>query len=511
VTDQYQVKTELNLTRTIMNNYQFVISVLAGFVLPLLASGANTPLKSTTALMILPTGDYKGRALEIRKVEFESPVAYKVIVPDGQELTFLKDRVAALFYYPDPSVALTGPADIQRLQLKRDEAVALGKRFTDAKSFLDPIARDIDIELEKLAGGQIRLGGFWQSAKVLTDATKANAPKADLASLTYKGLTYQNVQITRLDNGSIMLKHDGGLLRVHLAEGPADLLTATRNKSELFRATVPLEEIVLGITTLRQVVLMGTQGETLTLLHQGGVTSVARSRLSEPQMELLASSNPAVQIQPASLTNHSVMAASGNTDATLLPRAQEEDRRPGLGWQAGRIERELWLAVGSEAYAEPTALLEEWKVNRSALDPEVAEQFSPYADTLAFINSKILDGFSLGYSAMARCLVLKHSEHNYTTKKPEVIVVAAFNPGLANAVPNIKQDDYTTWVQLEGHNGAEIFAFYIATGKKGEEPVLWRNHSLVMRLPVRDLHDAERAGKALSQLILMLGGKPSKF
>jgi len=494
-----------------MNNHVFILIMILTVLCPSLtvqAQKAGVP--AHTALMILPTGDYKGRAFEIRKVEFESPVAYKVIVPNGQELTFLKDRVAALFYYPDPAVPLTGLADIQRLQLKRDEAVALGKRFSDAKPFLDQIARDIDIDLQKLARGQIRLGGFWQSAKVLTDAAKANAPKADLASLTHKGLTYQNVHITRLDNGSIMLKHDGGLLRVHLAEAPADLLAATRSKSDLFKATVPLEEFPLGVTKLSQVVLMGTQGETLTLLHQGGVISVARSRLSEPQLELLASSNPDIQIQPASLTN-SVMVANGRTGGTLLPRASEEERRPGLGWQAERTERELWLAVGSEAYSEPTALLEDWKVTRSALDPEVADQFSSYADTVAFINSKILDGISLGYSAMGRCLVLKHSEHNYTTKKPVVMVMAAFNPGLANAVPNLKQEDYTTYIQLEGHNGSEIFAIYIPTEKKGEEPVLWRNHSLVMRLPVRDQHDAERAGKALSQLILMLGGKPSKF
>ena len=308
---------------------------------------ANQPPTALLALKGSNTSDEFASVLEYSKVEFESAVALRVVLPSGQTSSVTKDQIGGQFRYPDPMVALTA-TDSPSLAAKRTEAVALATKFPNTRSALQRVVAGIDADLQRLAAGQVRYRGVWQLPGSFTPSSGTNPNLlVDFASLVHQGVTYRQVELTRLDNGSVVIKHDGGIARLLLVDASAELLAKIRGKASLLGGVTRAEELVVDGTKLTDVVAVGLQGDTMLLLHHTGVTRIRTSQLPRKVLENL------ISLSPVRLPRHDM------EHSTPLAAGAAEPTRDAILWASGKPQTLEAQARGlGIALAEYTRLAE---------------------------------------------------------------------------------------------------------------------------------------------------------
>jgi hypothetical protein len=447
--------------------------------------------------------------LEYSKVDFQSAVALRVILPDGKTVSIPRAEVAVVFQYPDPLATLSGSTDAQSLSVKRAEAISLGTRFPNAKPAMGRVIAGIDADLQKLAAGQVRYSGVWQTPAA---AASSGSGSGDLPSLTFKGKTYQHLTLSRLDKGSIILTHEGGILRVPLGEAGPELIHAIQAKPVLFQFMKVLPAFTLGSQKLISVTALDLQGDPVVLWHQGGLLSIPASQLNKAQLQVLASTNPDLHWTAAS-GDAPTVADSASTKGRLVLTEGQGKRDPERGWLCPGEEKKQWQSAnGEELILTETSAgfverLERFSDHPSpdlpALDPAWVKP-GYYEKALTFINSRIAP-YEIGYNDPNQCLVLRRKDGT------NVEIQAAFQPG--NVDPNIryKVDNESAIIRLEGRDGAQAITFYHheVTDKAGDQ--LWRNQVEQISLPLADPDDAARVAKALMSLLILMGARTSAF
>jgi hypothetical protein len=306
--------------------------LMAEFAALLQAAQPNSP---PAALMVLTRAgavpDEFSSVVEIAKVELESAVALRVQLPTGQSLTIPNGEVGHLFWYPDPMSVLNRPADATAIASKCAEAADLARRFPKAKAICDRVIVSIDSDLQKLASGQIRIRGVWQSSTPASSSA-ALSPSSDLTILYLDGSSYKNVVIRRLENGSLLLQHDGGVVRVPLARAPAELLAKLYARPSLLEGYTPLDTFVVNGATLKRAVLAAAQDGRVLILHDAGTATFAKDTLTAAQLQLLASTAP----PPPTIAAGAAPEAAASKAKLVLDRGEGPPRPVRVGESALR-------------------------------------------------------------------------------------------------------------------------------------------------------------------------------
>lgn len=290
----------------------FIFSLL----IALLSLSISNPLQAASAgpatkLIVLKRGqilDEHSPAMEYSKVDYESAFALKVILPNGQTVTVPKNQLGLVFSYPDPAAVLDAPSDIEALNAKRAEALTLAAKYPKAKPYVDRLVAQIDADVGRLTAGQVRYRGVWQAR---TSTPSAPSAIAGGNNIVVNGATYQRVTVTRIDNGTVSISHDGGVARIPFADATPELLQLIRAKPNLLSGTIPVGELALRGQNLKNVVLVGKQSDTLVLFHAAGVVTASSSEFSEGQLEGLTRSNPALAGQLAQASHAAGQQMSG--------------------------------------------------------------------------------------------------------------------------------------------------------------------------------------------------------
>ncbi|WP_038160145.1 hypothetical protein [Verrucomicrobium sp. BvORR106] len=474
----------------------------------LLCSGSHgaavaAPLpEPATALVILSrsgTTDQYSSALEISKVEFESAVALKVLLPDGQSSSIPKNQVGLIYRYADPMVVLAGAGDVKTLSAKRAEAVGLANRFPRAKVYIDRVIAQLDSDIQKLSSGQVRYRGVWQAAATGT------VPDRSSRSITVNGVIYVNPQVSRLDNGGVMLKHDGGVVRVSFSEATTDLLRLVRANTDLFAGMEPLKSLALHDRKITGAILVGLQENRMTVLCDDGVLLLDSDDLTSTQIAALTSSNRTISARATVTARPTPEAVQGN----LLPLGPGTgDRDPELGWACTAEERKAWEQAAVELFSEPpgiNATFQDLISGRLKPGPEIPAPIPRYEEITQFINSK-MDAMTVGYSKVNKRFVLRGRVDQ------SEVVLAVFDAKDLGTLVTAKTFEDGVSVVLEGRDGKNAFTSFTQVDGEGSNPgKLWRDQSAEVLLRVRNPEDAPRVARAFTTLIFLAGGRASQF
>ena len=462
---------------------------------------ANQPPIALLVLKSSNTADEFASVLEYSKVEFESAVALRVVLPSGQTSSVTKDQIGGQFRYPDSMVALVA-TDAISLAAKRTEAVALATRFPSSRAALQRVVAGIDADLQRLASGQVRYRGVWQSPGA-SKPTTSTGPV-----LVIKGVSYYGADITRLDNGAVILKHDGGIVRVPLGDAPPELLSLLRSKTTLLATFRPVGELKVGGATFANAILLGQQGDLLTILHDGGVLTTTPAQVAEKNLTTLFASNPALSPATTSPVPGPSDTQSTATASVMVRTPGTGTKDPEYGWKCTPAEQKAWETTCKEPFADPSGKQFPSELQlRTGDHPPGANldgRFPTYQETLSFINSKLTPNV-LGFSKSSNCLLLRDG-----SEEP-ALLVAAFDPKELNSTVRAEAVGNHIRVVLEGRDGADCITWYQTTLGDNNSRTAYREQTSEIYLAVASEEDARRVTKALCYLIVMFGGKPSTF
>lgn len=479
----------------------FVLVAVTSFLATFFVAAAPFP-EPATALVILSrsgTTDQYSPVMEISKVEFESAVALKVLLPDGQSSTIPKNQIGLVFRYADPLAVLAGEGDIKGLLAKRAEAAGLAGRFPKAKPFLDRIIARLDNDVQKLSAGQVRYRGLWQTASA------PSAPGQSSTSITLNGILYVKPGVSRLDNGGIIVKHDGGVVRVSFPDAPADLLRLVRANPDLFVDMQPLNSLVVQDQTLTGATLVGLQKSSLTVLHDKGVHVLDSDHLTSTQIAALRSTNPRI---PASVTATATPLSGGKQETQLPSGPGSGNRHPELGWACTDEETKSWEQATTEAFSEPpgiNATFRDLFTGRLKPGPEIPMPIPRYEEIMQFINSK-LDAMTLGYSKVNKRFILRRHIDEVE------VVLAVFDAADLSTRVTTKAFEDGVSVGLEGRDGKKAFITFNQDDHESSKPrKLWKDQSSEVFLRVSNPEDAPRVARAFTTLIFLAGGRASQF
>lgn len=474
--------------------FTLMIALLVSFAF----SGRVAAINPPTALIVLKdagTLHEYSPVLEYSSVDFESAAALKVLLPNGKSITITRDQIGHLFQYPHPTATLTS-VDSQALSAKRAEASALATKYPNARAALQRVVTGLDADLHQLAAGKVRYSGVWQMP-----GSPTSTPGSGKPALTVNGTAYQGADITRLDNGVVVLKHEGGIARVPLAGAPPELLALLRSKTSIIASFRPLRELVIDQGKLANAALVGQQDDTLIILHDGGVLAARRSELSERQSaDLLATNPPLMEAAKAQMEVTKAQALKAEQAGKLVLNAGDGTRNPELGWPSGPDEKMAWEAAAKEQFTEPST----FAYLKKQLSEGSSGQMIRYKEAAGFINGKIAP-YEVGYSAVNKCMLLRLKEEGGT------IVVAAFHPRDLNANVRYRTLGEDGAVILEVREGSESITYYTLQEETNGSFTLWRDRTSELTIPTLDSHSAERVANALMQLIMMLGGRGGNF
>ncbi len=264
------------------------------FVSPKSQAQQANPPRALAVLMKAGSANEFSPVLEYSRVELESGSAIKVVLPNFQKSSIPKADIALIFLYPDPSKILAVKADFDELTAKKKEALGLSAKFNNARPYMTRVVAQIDSDLTMMGAGQVRFRNAWIT-RASFDALSAKTSKPkDFASLTIGMKTYQNVELTKVENGAVSFKHEGGIAKADLAAAPPELVKKLYSRPELLNAYKPVPELTIKGVKLIGAILLSVEDGECKILHRDGFASLAITGLAEEQRGSLAGSNATI-------------------------------------------------------------------------------------------------------------------------------------------------------------------------------------------------------------------------
>jgi hypothetical protein len=305
--------------------------------------------------------------------------------------------------------------------------------------------------------------------------------------------------LSRLDKGSIILTHEGGILRVPLAEASPELIHAIQAKTGLFQSMKALPTFTLGSQKLTSVIALDLQSDPIVLWHQNGVLTVPASQLNKAQLQVLAATNPNLHpSEPSVVTTSAPGIPPANlsvskSDGLRFGTGAGEREPQGWGWECAADETKQWQTASQEVPDEAPP-----ELSGHAGESPLREDPQFYKKSLAFINSRIAP-LELGYNRSNQCLVFRHQFNGGSAE-----IDLALDPHRTDARVTFGDSK----VVIEGRDGAESIILYHPEQTRKGDYHLRRDLASRITLPV---HDAERVAKALSAVLQLLGASAGTF
>jgi hypothetical protein len=375
--------------------------------------------------------------------------------------------------------ALAVVAHKTRLEMKRSEFMELMTQFPRGAAICEAIIRQIESDLQKLAAGRARYRGVWQSRAAPADAMRSAA--ADQAGLTIFGITYDNIEIKSLADGTVLFNSNKGYVTLPLAGAPSELLEKIRARLDLFNGFNPISEFMIGSQTLKHAMLVGDYGDSVIILHDDGVVRMEKAVLSEVQLDSLIASCP----NPPPI------------EGKLVLIEGEGPRDAKLGWAVTAAEKQQWKAAGEQPFSKPLEFSIAGKRIRGFEATPGTNSPPTYQQTLNFINSKI-SPYVLGYNKASQCIVVCKKEGDAP------IVKAAFREfGMEPAV-QFEHSGVETNILLSTRLGFDGISVYSLEKTDANKPRLWRNYVSEIRIPLKDAADAPTVTTAFRYLMIWL-------
>lgn len=140
-----------------------------------------------------------------------------------EPLVLTNNQIGATVSVPDlHSESILDAAGAAKLTEKRKELEELAGRCKAGASTLRSLARELQVAEQQLAAGSVLRNGKWLTAQQWSEVQRSEggAAAATVATLTVKGVTYQQVRLTSVRGTSVGIMHAGGI-----ASLPLDALT----------------------------------------------------------------------------------------------------------------------------------------------------------------------------------------------------------------------------------------------------------------------------------------------
>ncbi len=243
-----------------------------------------------SALVIIATNGSPNEfspVVEYTKVEFESGLALKVVLSNGQTVSIPKGQIAEIFKYPDPNQSLTDPRIIDELNAAKKEAMRLSARYSKAKPYLVRVLASLDSDLARLSAGQVRYQNQWISRIEFERKIKELAAILTVVpALVNGGRTLNNVRVTSVYGDKISVLHEGGIATITASELTAAELNQLKTTAPLLFSQQQTPSLVTQTTEAENVTQPITQQAPSKLLKEKTTFEIKPSAVVNQQSRL---------------------------------------------------------------------------------------------------------------------------------------------------------------------------------------------------------------------------------